>query len=109
MHWAWGNTKEHAGPRNGQQSESLTRSFTVQQLHTHYWILREAPTERASENTDYETDLLKVQSGCVMDANFTSKVKEPTGRGKVIIFCVCLLLGWSLEVGKVERVVVLKT
>lgn len=43
-----------------------------------------------SENTDSKTDLLKTESGCVVDANINSKVKEFTATGNVIIFCVCL-------------------
>ena len=57
---------------------------------------------RISENIDYETDLLKAQSGCVVDVNFNSKVKELTATGKVIIFGVCLLLSCCLEAGKVR-------
>lgn len=57
---------------------------------------------RISENIDYETDLLKAQSGCVVDVNFNSKVKELTATGKVIIFGVCLL-SCCLEAGKVRE------
>lgn len=48
--------------------------------------------ERISENTNYETDILKAYSGYLMDANFNSKVKEFTATGKVIVCGVGLLL-----------------
>ena len=56
--------------------------------------------KQVSENTDYETDLSKAQSGCVVDVNFNSKLKELTATGKVITFGVCLLLNCCLEAGK---------
>ena len=58
---------------------------------------------RISENIDYETDLLKAQSGCIVDVNFNSKDKELTAIGKVIIFGVCLLLSCCLEAGKLRE------
>lgn len=58
--------------------------------------------ERISENTNYETDILKAQSGYLMDANFNSKVKEFTATGKLFAAQVYSQTA-CLEAGKLRE------